>query len=400
MLISAQGSKPNFGIVQDCLLGAYKMTVGIQKIKQQHFNDISLKTNLSISQIQNRIQIIRRVFKTKKGKAQCFHGKGLISLILPQDFEFELTNKADPQEPVVRIHRGVLYEGALDKKCLGAVANGIIHKLYKQYGTDTAINFIDNIQFITNNWLLTVGFSIGIADCLIQGQEKVEEITDVVKKCYIEAEGIKTTTSHPLIRETRIMGVLGKARDIGLKIAKDALAQDNHLKDTVVSGSKGDYFNIAQITGLLGQQNIMGKRAQKTLTNGKRTLPHYPLQDLTTEMEYESRGFIASSFIKGLNPREFYFHMMSGREGVCDTATNTARSGYMTRRILKLCEDIKTQYDGTVRDTNGNIYQLAYGGVGADPLNLVKVQGQQQFCNVFDIVKRLNTNFEVKNKLI
>ncbi len=60
----------------------------------------------------------------------------------------------------------------------------------------------------------------------------------------------------------------------------------------------------------------MGQRVPPVLNNGKRTLPHYPFEDLTVEMEYESRGFISSSFIKGLNPKEYYFHAMAGREGV------------------------------------------------------------------------------------
>ena len=84
------------------------------------------------------------------------------------------------------------------------------------------------------------------------------------------------------------------------------------------SGSKGDFFNIAQVTGLLGQQNLMGKRVTPVLNNGKRTLPHYPMENLPIEMEYESRGFISSSFIRGLNPKEFYFHAGSGREGCTD----------------------------------------------------------------------------------
>ena len=62
-----------------------------------------------------------------------------------------------------------------------------------------------------------------------------------------------------------------------------------------------------------------------TLNNGQRTLPHYQFDGLTKRDEYESRGFIDSSFIKGLNPKQYYFHSMSGRESTCDTAMNTAK---------------------------------------------------------------------------
>ena len=133
------------------------------------------------------------------------------------------------------------------------------------------------------------------------------------------------------------------------------------------------------------------------LNHGRRSLPHYPFSGMTPEMEYESRGFISSSFINGLNPREFYFHAMSGREGISDTAMGTATSGYMQRRIIKLTEDIKIQYDGTVRDATGHIYQINYGDGGFDPTCTVKVKNDQEFCDISRIVNKLNKQQELKN---
>ena len=317
-IISAQSSKPNMCIVQDSLLGAYRMTKGIQIVRKDQFYDISLKTGLSIADIQHKIQMIRKVFKEKGKKAQCFHGKGLISLAFPNDLNYEKKNNVNPNEPTVKIYKGVLYEGTLDKRTLGAVTNSLIQIIHKEYGPDTTASFIDSVQFISNSWLVIDGFSIGIGDCLVKDEKKTEEINDVIKKCLIEAETIKTTTTHPGIKEVRITGALSKAKDIGLRIAKDSLDPNNNFLSTVKSGSKGDYFNICQVTGLLGQQNLMGQRVNPVLNNGKRTLPHYPFEDLPIEMEYESRGFIDSSFIVGLNARQFYMHAMSGREGCCD----------------------------------------------------------------------------------
>jgi DNA-directed RNA polymerase subunit A' len=291
-----------------------------------------------------------------------------------------------------------MYEGTLDKSIIGASHNSLIQIIHKEYGEDAAATFMDGIQFVTNNWLLISGFSVGIEDCMIQGEDKAEEIADVIQRCFIEAEGIKTTTSHPGIRELRITAALSKAKDIGLRIAKEALVPTNNFLSTVNSGSKGDFFNIAQITGLLGQQNLLGQRVTPSLNHGTRTLPHYPKGELPVDLEYESRGFIASSFIHGLNPRQFYFHAMSGREGICDTALGTATSGYMQRRIVKLTEDIKSQYDGTVRDAVGKIYQLSYGENGLDPVTTVKVGGSQEPCDISRIVARLNMEHEVQQE--
>ena len=400
-IISAQSSKPNIAIVQDSLLGAYRMTLGIQKITKSQFFNIANKIELTPpeapeEQILDRIQHIRHVLKSKGKKIQCFTGKGVISMFLPKDFIYERKNDADPDEPTVKIWKGVLYEGTLNKEILGSSHYSLIHLINKEYGANAASHFVDCIQFSTNEWNLINIFTVGLGDCLVANKQKEEEIQDVIKKCYIEADGIKSTTTHAGIREMRVNATLSKAKDIGLRIAKESLDTENNFLSTVKSGSKGDFFNIAQITGLLGQQNLRGRRVPKGLNHGQRTLPHYPFGEMPSEMEYESRGFIASSFIHGLNPREFYFHAMSGREGISDTAMGTATSGYMQRRIVKLMEDIKVQYDGTIRDVPGNIFQLSYGDYGLDPTCTVKVNNEQQPCDISRIVDRLNMKYEKK----
>jgi len=394
-LISAQSSKPNMAIVQDSLLGAYRMTLGEQKITKSQFFNISEKLDLEDS-FTDRVDHIRSVLKEKGKKTNVFTGKGLISLFLPKDLFYEKKNDANAEEPYIRIYKGVLYEGTLDKSILGSSYNSLIQIIHKEYSATKAAHFIDCIQFVTNEWNLIKLFTVGLGDCLVSSSDKQEEINDVIKKCYIEAEGIKTTTNHDGIREMRVNAVLGKAKDIGLRIAKDSFSKDNNFLSTVKSGSKGDFFNIAQITGLLGQQNLKGSRIPLYLNNGRRSLPHYPFENLSPEMEYESRGFISSSFINGLNPREFYFHAMSGREGISDTAMGTATSGYMQRRIVKLTEDIKIHNDGTVRDVTGHIYQIVYGENGLDPTCTVKVNGEQEFCDISRMVTKLNMEEEDK----
>jgi DNA-directed RNA polymerase beta' subunit len=398
-IITAQSSKPLTVIVQDSLLGSYRMTLEGDKITKSQFYDISCKLDISTSVVLDKIQHIRRVLKDKGKKVQCFNGKGLISLFLPEDLIYEKKNNASSTEPVVKIYKGVLYEGVLDKNIIGSTHNSLIHVIFKEYGCDAAAEFINNMQFVTNSWLLIKGFSVGLEDCMISDITKEAEIKSVVDKCIMEAEAIKTNTTHPGIREMRINSALNKARDVGLKIAKDALKQDNNFLSTVRSGSKGDFFNIAQITGLLGQQNLKGQRMPLLLNNGKRTLVHYPFENMSPEQEYESRGFISSSFIKGLNPRELYFHSIAGREGISDTALGTALSGYMQRRIIKLTEDIKVMYDGSIRDVNNRIYQVAYNDIGVDPTMTVRVGNEQSICDVGRLVDKLNLqHIESKKK--
>tara|TARA_X000000950_G_C13461098_1_gene475975 strand:- start:40 stop:582 length:543 start_codon:yes stop_codon:yes gene_type:complete len=173
------------------------------------------------------------------------------------------------------------------------------------------------------------------------------------------------------------------------------MQKNNHFISTVESGAKGQYFNIAQITGLLGQQQVTGGRIPFTLTNNSRSLPHYPIQtnDYSDDQMYEAKGFIRSCFAEGLNPREFYLHSMTGREGITDTAMKTATSGYIQRRMVKVAEDTMVHYDGTVRNSSNNIIQFAYGNNYLNPSYTIIKEGQPCPFDVERIINRENYRF-------
>jgi DNA-directed RNA polymerase beta' subunit len=386
-IMSSQSSKSNIKIVQDALLGSFLLTKGEVLLTRDKFFNVSMKGDWNSKHTMDKIQHIRRVMKKEGKKVKAFTGKGLFSLLLPNDFYYENKNNADENEPTVKIIKGVLLEGVINKKDLGGGHQSIIPILYKEYGSDICCAFVNNLQFIVNDWLVNRGFSVGIKDCI---STKKEEIEDVIDKAYIEAKYVEENTIHPVIREAKINAALNKAKDIGMKLAKDALNPDNNFIATVTAGSKGDYFNIAQITGLLGQQNVSGKRIVPELNGGRRTLPHYKFSGLNNEKEFESRGFIRHSFIHGLNPYEFWFHAKAGREGITDTAMKTSSSGYIQRRMVKMAEDIQVKYDGTVRSAYGSVIQFSYGDDGYDGVQTVILDGKPQCVDIDRLVNRLN----------
>lgn len=407
-IISPQSGSPNIVIVQDSLLGAYTLTLGFEQLEEQQFYNMCVHCpSMTSKYISDKVKHISRVYKelglsktlrtSRMGKKRAFHGKGLFSMLLPDDFNYEHQNDADENEPVVKIYKGVLYEGAITKANLGKAKSSLILYLNKEYPKDVVCNFIDNVQFITNQWNLIKGFSVGLGDCIATKKDEIEYEID---KCLVEAEGIEATAQNPAIREIQINAALSNARDIGQKIAKDALGADNNFKKTVISGSKGDYFNIAQITGLLGQQSLNGERVPYQLNQNTRSLPHYKADQskLTTREKYQSRGFIANSFSNGLTPEEFIFHAMSGRIGVCDTSLRTATSGYSQRRIVKCGEDLKVEYDGTVRDATNSIIQYSYGDEGMDPKQSISVNGVVNSCNISRLAEKLNMKYAVATK--
>lgn len=355
-ILSAQSNKPEMVIVQDSLLGAYKMTSKIQHMDKSHFMKCMMHINHQYDYLQRLSEI--RAIRNEADDVYSTHA--LFGFIFPSDFHINYPN--------LKIKHGVVTSGFFDKSTLKGSKGSLIRILCMEYGVDVTANFIDNIQFITNGWLELNPFSVGIQDCLIGDPQKKNEIKNITQKYFLEAINVSKSTDHPQIREARVNCTLNKAKDIGLKIAKETLKPDNNFISTVASGSKGDYFNIAQITGLLGQQNIDGHRPAPTLSNRKRTLIHYPETIIDDPArKYRSRGFIASSFIEGMHPDEMFFHAMTGREGMTKTAMGTATSGYIQRSIVKINEDLKIEYDGTVRDAKKNIYQFAFGNHGFDP---------------------------------
>jgi DNA-directed RNA polymerase I subunit RPA1 len=127
------------------------------------------------------------------------------------------------------------------------------------------------------------------------------------------------------------------------------------------TGAKGSLVNQSQVSCALGQQVLEGRRVPR-MSSGK-TLPSFAPYDPNPRAD----GFITDRFLTGIRPQEYYFHCMSGREGLVDTAVKTSRSGYLQRCLVKHLEELKICYDFTVRDSEGSVVQFLYGEDGIDP---------------------------------
>jgi len=86
----------------------------------------------------------------------------------------------------------------------------------------------------------------------------------------------------------------------------------------------------------------------------------------------DANGFVKNSYALGLEPHEYFFHAMGGREGLVDMAVKTATTGYIQRRQIKAMEDMRVAYDGTVRSAHNEVVQFVYGCDGDDPCRLEK----------------------------
>jgi DNA-directed RNA polymerase subunit A' len=161
--------------------------------------------------------------------------------------------------------------------------------------------------------------------------------------------------------EIYVMNELAEARDKAGKVADEDFELGNAGIIMTRTGARGSNLNIGQMAASVGQQSVRGKRIMRGYVN--RALSHFKGGDPTPK----ARGFVYSSYQTGLDPIEYFFHAMGGREGLVDTAVRTQQSGYMQRRLINALEQLRVEYDGTVRNSIGDIIQLEYGEDGVDP---------------------------------
>lgn len=334
-------------------------------------------------------------------------GKQLFSQILPKGLDMsykakicdncEACKKEEcEKDAYVLIRDGDLKCGTIDEKAVGAFSGKIVDRMVKVYDEATARKFLDDVTRLAIRAIMRFGFSFGINDTDIPRESKAQ-ITDIVidsekqVRKLIEAYEAGELEALPgrTLKETlemRIMQELAKARDAAGGIAGKYLGSqgDNSAVIMARSGARGSFLNLTQVAGCVGQQSVRGERIMRGY--GDRTLPHFQPGDLGAE----ARGFVESSYKKGLNPTEFFFHAMGGREGLVDTAVRTSQSGYLQRRLVNALQDLEVKHDGTVRETRGVVVQFLYGEDGVDPMKSDYGEG----VNVQRIVEKVTNGGE------
>ena len=286
--------------------------------------------------------------------------------------------------------------GRLGKSTLGGGNKaGLFQVLSTDYGPPSSVRVMNRLARLSAKLIGEKGFSIGIddvtpADLLIQ--EKETAVTRGYSQCqaYIKdfqkgvlelAPGCDAVTSL----ENAVTGELNSIREKAAAACMKTLHSTNSPLIMSQCGSKGSPINIAQMVACVGQQSVGGSRAPNGFR--ERTLPHFKRGDRTPE----GKGFVANSFYSGLEPTEFFFHTMAGREGLVDTAVKTAETGYMSRRLMKALEDLYVHYDGSVRNAAGAIMQAQYGDDSLDP---VAMEGKDGMPIAFDRLFTLTSSKE------
>ncbi|MFT4309034.1 MAG: DNA-directed RNA polymerase subunit A' [Candidatus Woesearchaeota archaeon] len=357
MEVQTQLNSPRYGLsiiglMQDGISGLYLLT---KNDKIPYYDALRL---LAFAGVKEYARLPRKKHLT---------GKEIFSQVLPDDFTFVSKSR---DKKIVRITNGILVEGVMDKANLGEGAGLMLRNLNKRYGSKRAMEIIGQMSRMGIYYLLMRGFTVKLSETDIDSEsesrissilaETDKQVQMLIKK-YEQGkiESFPGKTDKETL-ELSVLEVLNSVRNKVGELLYEKTPEDNHIEIMARSGARGNILNLAQISGVVGQQALMGGRINKGY-NG-RTLSCFAKGDLGAD----AHGFIRSNFKSGLQPHEFFFQAMVGRDSLMDTALRTPRSGYLYRRLANAMQDLRVEYDDTVRDSSGKIIQFRYGEDGID----------------------------------
>jgi len=375
-ILSPRFGGPIIGAIRDFISGAYLLT--------RSKPEVTYLTKKDVCELLVAAGYKGPLPDPVKTKPQSlWNGKQIFSLFLPKDLNYtlkasicqnckECLRTECKYDAYVVIKNGELISGVIDRNSIGAEkSEGLLHRIIKDYGTNEGREFLNKISRLLAEFVSLRGMSYSydeldltpnarqkIQRTIKHAEKEVDKLTEELREGKLERlPGQSLDESF----EIYVMDELSKAREKAGEAADLDFDMNNAGVIMTRSGARGSTMNIGQMAACLGQQSVRGKRIMRGYLD--RALPHFNAGDPSPK----ARGFVNSSYRDGLDPVEFFFHAMGGREGLVDTAVRTQQSGYMQRRLINAMEHLRVEYDDTVRNSIGDIVQFKYGEDGVDP---------------------------------
>jgi len=216
-------------------------------------------------------------------------GRVLFNSELPQDFPYR--------------------NETMDRKAL----RRLVHDCYQQYDAEATAEVADRIKQVGFSYSTKGGLTIGLHDIAIPPSKK-----EIIEKADVEVQAIERQHNRGLVtereRKAQVIKIWNDTRDILAEAVEQNLGVDNSLFMMSHSGAKG---NINQITQMAGMRGLMLD-------------PNGNIIDLP----------IKANFREGLSVLEYFISTHGARKGLADTALRTADSGYLTRRLVDVAQDV------------------------------------------------------------
>ena len=336
-LISPKNNTNLVGCIKEVLTGNY--LIGKEEFTKEDANQLLYQSGVDA-------QVTKKTIS----------GKELFSMILP---------KVNFENNSLKIKDGKILEGKIDKTTFGDEDGELLSEIDKEFGRDVSFETLTRAFDMGRNYLNERGITASVEDFDLD-EELIKEGDKIIKDAKKKAQGIINKFNNGEIdlipgkseeesREIHLLRILNDIRSKSGSVIKEKFPDWNPVNHMMKSGGGGNIINIVQMASCVGQQAFAGGRI--SFGYNERTLPFFKKGDLSPE----ARGFIESPFIKGLRPDEFFFQAITGRDSLMDTGLRTPKSGYLYRRLANAFQDIRVEYDKTVRDSSNNIIQFKYG---------------------------------------
>ncbi len=358
-LLKPQDGKPVTIPTQDMILGSYYLTMEVPGEKGEG-NYFSSPEEAIIAYENKEVGMHAKVFvrmvkvdeegNEKHKKVETTVGRIIYNKGIPQDLGFvDRTNPENEFEPEINF--------VVNKKKLGK----IVEKSINQYGLSRSAELLDYIKSTGFKYSTTGGITVSIEDVKVPEAKK-----EILAQAQADVDNVLKKYKRGLITEEEryqsVIKIWEKATD-DVKIAmKDTFTQLNPMFMMSDSGARGNLDQLKQIAGMRG---LMASTTGKTVE-----IP------------------IKSSFREGLDALEYFISAHGARKGLSDTALRTADSGYLTRRLVDVSQDIIVRehdcgtHDGieltSIKDGNQVIESLQERLIGRYPLeNIVNPETKE-----------------------
>ena len=309
-LLKPSDGKPVAVPTQDMVLGSYYMTLELDGVKGEgkvfrDVNEARLAYDSGVIDLHAKIKV--RMTKEYKGEKvskiiDTTLGKIIFNEPIPQDLGF--IDRDDP-ENMFRLE----VEGLVNKKLLGK----IIAKCIQVHGTAKTAEVLDNVKNQGFKYSTRGGITVAVCDATIPASKK-----EILAETEATVDEINRKYNRGLLSNQDRSSKVLKAWDICTNRVADALTGSfeatNPIWMMLDSGARGSNSQLRQLAGMRG---LIANTAGKTIE-----VP------------------IRANYREGLNVQEYFISSRGARKGLADTALRTADSGYLTRRLVDVSQDV------------------------------------------------------------
>ncbi len=334
-ILNPKDGKPVVTPSQDMVLGSYYLTLeregdkGEGTVYRDPADAIAAYQNGYIS-LHTRIAVPARSLKKtsfteEQEKALLFTtvGKIIFNEIFPPELPFINTPTKSNLQTKVPDEYFVFDKGADLKEFVktlpdnGAVKKGflgtIISECFRRFGTMQTSMILDKIKELGFTYSTKAGITIAVADIVVPDKKK-----DILEGADEKVATVMAQYRRGLITEDerydRVISIWSKAKDEVTEVLMKSMDKFNAIFMMANSGARG---NVSQITQLAGMRGLMANPSGRIIE-----LP------------------IKSNFREGLTVLEYFISTHGARKGLADTALRTADSGYLTRRLVDVAQDV------------------------------------------------------------